>query len=83
LVAALEQHRRRHHYDFAALLVTDVASQSSLLLLAGRKAILDLVDYPELEAGIFDLRGVVSRKKQVLPYLTHALKALDRKPDRR
>jgi manganese-dependent inorganic pyrophosphatase len=83
LVTALEEHRHRHHYDFAALLVTDVATQSSILLLAGPKDILDLVDYPELEAGIFDLRGVVSRKKQVLPYLTHSLKALDRKPDRR
>jgi manganese-dependent inorganic pyrophosphatase len=83
LVAALETHRGRHRYDFAALLVTDVAEQSSLLLLAGRKEYLDLIDYPELETGIFELRGVVSRKKQVLPYLAHSLKRLDRKPGRR
>jgi manganese-dependent inorganic pyrophosphatase len=80
LVAALEAHRLRHRYDFAALLVTDVAEQNSLLLLAGPAPLLDVVDYPELEPGIFELRGVVSRKKQVLPYLAHALKRLDR-PD--
>jgi inorganic pyrophosphatase/exopolyphosphatase len=26
-----------------------------------------------LEAGIYELRDVVSRKKQLLPYLTHCL----------
>lgn len=83
LVSALEAHRGRHRYDFAALLVTDVAEQSSLLLLAGRKEFLDLIDYPEIEAGIFELRGVVSRKKQVLPYLAHSLKRLERRPGRR
>ena len=53
--------------------MTDVVQQSSLLLLAGAKPFVAEVDYPQLEPGIFQLDGVVSRKKQLLPYLTHAL----------
>ena len=53
--------------------MTDVVLQSSLLLLAGAKTFVEKVDYPKLEPGIFQLDGVVSRKKQLLPYLTHAL----------
>ena len=73
VLTALEEHRAEHGYFFAALLVTDVVLQSSLLLLAGAKTFVEKVDYPKLEPGIFQLDGVVSRKKQLLPYLTHAL----------
>ncbi|PAW85792.1 MAG: inorganic diphosphatase [Pedosphaera sp. Tous-C6FEB] len=73
VLTALEEHREEHGYYFAALLVTDVVLQSSLLLLVGAKTILAEVDYPQLEPGIYQLDGVVSRKKQLLPYLTHAL----------
>ena len=73
MLAALEEQRQQKGYFFAALLVTDVVLQSSLLLLAGAKSFMDQVDYPKLEPGIYQLDGVVSRKKQLLPYLTHAL----------
>ncbi|MHB1310316.1 MAG: putative manganese-dependent inorganic diphosphatase [Limisphaerales bacterium] len=83
LVAALEAYRSGKGYDFAALLITDVAQRGSLLLLAGDKVFLDRIDYPEVEPGIFELRDVVSRKKQVLPYLTHCLEQLDSSPGMR
>ena len=73
LVAALESYRAEKNYFFASLLVTDVVLQTSLLLLAGTTAFLKQVDYPEVEPGIYELEGVVSRKKQLLPYLTHSL----------
>lgn len=44
---------------------SDAATQDSLLLAA--------IDYPEIEPGIYELKGVVSRKKQLLPFLTHCL----------
>ena len=62
------------NYFFSALLVTDVVSNSSLLLLAGPKSFLKQIDYPVVEDRVFDLTGVVSRKKQLLPYLAHCLK---------
>jgi manganese-dependent inorganic pyrophosphatase len=71
--AALEAHRAAKGYYFAALLVTDVATQTSLLLVTGDPAFLDTINYPEVEPGIHELADVVSRKKQLLPYLTHCL----------
>ena len=44
-----------------------------LLLLAGAEKLLRKIDYPEIEPAIYELRGIVSRKKQLLPYLTHLL----------
>jgi manganese-dependent inorganic pyrophosphatase len=73
---ALEDYRRSRNYIFSALLVTDVVEQSSLLLLAGEPAFRAEIDYPEAEAGIYELAGVVSRKKQLLPYLTHCLEEM-------
>jgi manganese-dependent inorganic pyrophosphatase len=70
---ALTDYRRAHQYFFSALLVTDVVEQTSLLLLSGAKEFLETIDYPEVEPGIFEMPGVVSRKKQLLPYLTHQL----------
>jgi manganese-dependent inorganic pyrophosphatase len=50
-----------------------VATQTSLLLVTGDPAFLDTINYPEVEPGIHELADVVSRKKQLLPYLTHCL----------
>lgn len=73
VVAALEALRANKGHFFSALLVTDVVRQTSLLVIAGSEQFLQKVDYPELEPGIYELEGVVSRKKQLLPYLTHCL----------
>jgi len=73
LLEALENYRRSRDYFFSALLVTDVNTQSSLLVLAGKKELAERIDYPRVEPGVYELRGVVSRKKQLLPYLTHCL----------
>jgi manganese-dependent inorganic pyrophosphatase len=71
---ALERYRVKRGYSFSALLVTDVVSNSSLLTVAGPESFLKLIDYPMVQEGVFELAGVVSRKKQLLPYLTHCLK---------
>jgi len=76
LLQALEDYRDSKNYAFSALMVTDINTQSSLLLLAGDKRFLDTISYPKVEPGIFELRDVVSRKKQLLPYLTHCLHQL-------
>jgi manganese-dependent inorganic pyrophosphatase len=76
LLAALEDYRLGKKYLFSALLVTDVASQQSLMLVAGKKEFIAKIDYPEPEPGVFELRDVVSRKKQLLPYFTHCLQRM-------
>ena len=65
-------------YHFSALLVTDVTTQSSLLLAVGDEKFIKRIDYPRLEPGIYELRDVVSRKKQLLPYLTHCLRETEK-----
>ena len=74
LLVALENYRASKAYHFSTLLVTDVATQSSLLLVVGNEKFIKRIDYPRLEPGIYELRDVVSRKKQLLPYLTHCLR---------
>jgi len=74
LLAALEDYRAKRAYLFSTLLVTDVATQSSLLLVVGDEKFIKRIDNPRLEPGIYELRDVVSRKKQLLPYLTHCLR---------
>ena len=46
------------------------------MLIAGQKKFVDRIDYPEPQPGVFELRDVVSRKKQLLPYLTHCLQRM-------
>ena len=70
---ALNHYRRARVYYLSTLLVTDVVMQTSLLLVSGPEEFLRQIDYPKLEDGIYELAGVVSRKKQLLPYLTHTL----------
>jgi manganese-dependent inorganic pyrophosphatase len=74
--AALEGYRAQKGYFFSALLVTDVVMQTSLLLIAGSDSLVRQIDHPKLENGIYELNGVVSRKKQLLPYLTHCLQKI-------
>ncbi len=70
---ALHNYRRTRAYYLSTLLVTDVVMQTSLLLVSGPEEFVRQIDYPKLEDGIYELPGVVSRKKQLLPYLTHTL----------
>ena len=76
LLKALEDYRREKNYIFSTLMVTDVVGQESLMLVAGDKRFIDRIDYPEPQPGVFRLRHVVSRKKQLLPYLTHCLQLM-------
>lgn len=78
LLVALEVFRQKQKFFFSALLVTDVATQSSLLLVVGSEKFIERIDYPRLEPGIYELRDVVSRKKQLLPYLTHCLRETEK-----
>ncbi len=69
LIQELENQRIAGALTFAALLVTDINEQSSLLLVRGEPAFLNTIDYPEKSHFVWELAGVVSRKKQLLPYL--------------
>jgi manganese-dependent inorganic pyrophosphatase len=79
LLQALEAYRAAHRYLFSSLLVTDVTTQCSLLLVAGDANFVAQINYPRVENGVFELKDIVSRKKQLLPYLTHCLRQLEQR----
>ena len=58
---------------FAAILVTDVNTQNSLLLISAPPEFLATITYPNRAANLFELNNVVSRKKQLVPYLLDRL----------
>jgi len=71
LMESLEKYRRENGLNFACLLVTDIDSQGSLLLVQGESDVINSITYSQKRPpNIFDLPGIVSRKKQLLPYLT-------------
>jgi manganese-dependent inorganic pyrophosphatase len=75
LRSALEEHARRQRLDFAALLVTDVLTNGSLLLLSQESEAWEETHYPRLDPGLYSLKGIVSRKKQLLPLVSQLLAA--------
>jgi manganese-dependent inorganic pyrophosphatase len=73
LARALDEYCQARRLFFSALLVTDVNTQNSLLLVSGSEEFRQQIDYPMAGPNLWQLDGVVSRKKQLLPYLTHRL----------
>jgi manganese-dependent inorganic pyrophosphatase len=73
LLAALNQYQAEHKTYFSALLVTDVNTQNSRLLLSAPPEFLALIHYPSLGPNLYELNNVVSRKKQLVPYLLDCL----------
>ena len=71
LVAYAEQHR----LDFSALLITDVVSNGSLLLLSRETGAWEEINYPRIDPGLYALKNVVSRKKQLLPLVTQLIQS--------
>ena len=74
---ALETYRGKHSLFFSSLLVTDINRQNSLLVISGNKGLIESISYPHVKKGmVFELNSIVSRKKQLIPYLTTTLKSI-------
>ena len=71
----MEDFARRGKLEFSALLVTDVVSNGSLLLLSGESAAWDDINYPRLDRSLYSLKNIVSRKKQLLPLISQLISA--------
>jgi manganese-dependent inorganic pyrophosphatase len=70
---ALTQLAIKDKLSFSALLVTDIASNGSLLLMSNEPEGWEEINYPELEDNLYQLDDVVSRKKQLLPLILNLL----------
>lgn len=77
LTAALKEFTSKEDVAFACMLVTDINRHNSLLLISGDNEFIERISYPAVEKGtIYDLQGVVSRKKQLIPFISSTLKGL-------
>ena len=77
ITEAVAELREDERLFFAALLITDINTQNSLLIVKGDPELIRRITYPHVEQNeIFDLPGIVSRKKQLIPYLTGLVKEM-------
>ncbi len=60
----------------ACLLVTDIVTHDSMLLAVGDEDALENIEYERLGPNLFSATDVVSRKKQLFPAISRALKTL-------
>jgi len=69
ILSALAAIRVEKGYYLSALMVTDVTELLSLLFIVAGKDFLSLVGYPHEDEGVYLLKDVLSRKKQLMPAL--------------
>jgi manganese-dependent inorganic pyrophosphatase len=72
LIEAIAEVRDRDGHALAALMVTDILAQGTMLIAAGDDAPVRRAFGDPIETGLFELPGVMSRKKQVAPVLLGA-----------
>jgi manganese-dependent inorganic pyrophosphatase len=75
LLSALAEVKRRDNLFIAGLMVTDITTETTLFLVEGHTRIAHVMEYPQLEPHLYELKNVMSRKKQMVP---HLLKILSR-----
>ena len=77
LSQSLEQLAAASGLEFSALLVTDISSNGSLLLMSREPEGWEEINYPQLEDRLYQLDEVVSRKKQLLPLICSLLESTE------
>lgn len=73
LLEALAEVKRRDNLFIAGLMVTDITSETTLFLVEGHTRIAHVMEYPQLEPHLYELKNVMSRKKQMVPHLLKIL----------
>ena len=62
---------------FSALMVTDITALNSILLVAGDSRFIAKIPFPRMDSdNVFLCKGIMSRKKQLLPLLLEQLTAV-------
>jgi manganese-dependent inorganic pyrophosphatase len=67
--AELRAQQSERGLAFTALMITDIVMNNSMLVLGEDTRLLGQMPFARLRPGIYDMPGVVSRKKQLMPAL--------------
>jgi manganese-dependent inorganic pyrophosphatase len=70
---ALGRVKKEHNLDWGLLLVTDVLTEDSVLLMTPFEKAEDHLAFQKIGEGLYNLPGVVSRKKQLLPEILRVM----------
>jgi len=73
LLAVLAGIKQRESLFIAGLMVTDITTETTLFLIEGHTRIAHVMEYPQLEPHLYELKNVMSRKKQMVPHLLKIL----------
>jgi manganese-dependent inorganic pyrophosphatase len=73
LLDALAEIKQRDSLFIAGLMVTDITTETTLFLVEGHTRIAHVMEYPQLEPHLYELKNVMSRKKQMVPHLLKIL----------
>ena len=65
-IKTLDEVRMKNSLDWAMLMITDVIKETSVLLTTDFKLNKN-IQYRKIENNVYDMPGVLSRKKQLLP----------------
>jgi len=74
ILEGLERQQARTGNLFTALMVTDITELDSALFVKGDPVFLSRIRYPKVEENVYMLKGVLSRKKQLVPCLTELIR---------
>ena len=74
ILEQLRNIRQNRGFHFTSLMVTDIATSRSLLVFDGDRTLSRRIGYPIIEPHVIELKGVLSRKKQLLPHLLSVFK---------
>ncbi len=78
LSARLQEIIAGENLSFAALMVTDAVRGNSRMIIRGDETVIEALPCDRNRDGSFELQGVVSRKKQLLPQILAVTSALNR-----
>jgi manganese-dependent inorganic pyrophosphatase len=73
----LEIEYRSRKNLFSAMMVTDITKLTSLLFIVGKPSFLQHIEFPRQGEGVYLLKDIVSRKKQLLPLLVEQVQQIE------
>lgn len=71
-LSVIEDVRNENALDVVLMMVTDIVKEKSILLTTNHK-VLSYLPYKQIEPRLFDMPGVMSRKKQLLPEIINTI----------
>jgi len=74
LLKELQAITDNHDYLFSILMVSDVVKGGSYLLYAGKEYLAERLGYDRVETNLLYAKGMLSRKKQLIPHILEVLK---------